>query len=143
MVKTMRPVRWAAFATRKTVVQPWICLGWASRVDGGVRVSCRQCQLPLTQPIVGVITVPSRFMWLRNNLIPVPDLRAGDPLCAECLYVWHGIDWPGDRPGPDTGTCVPVGVPDYIILGELRSATTYGHRFHRTVESGVPPWTRA
>ena len=125
------PIRWAAFATRKTVVQPWGCLGWVSRATWGSRVSCRQCQRRLSQPLVGVITVPSRFLWLRNSPVRVPDWRTGDPLCAECLYAWYGIDWPGQTPGPDTGTCVPVAVPSHITWGGTRSESTYGHRFHR------------
>ncbi len=129
MSETRHRIRWAAFAARWTVVQPWVCLFWGARSVFGPVVRCAQCHRRVSDPFLGIVTYPSRRAWLRDGMAGATDSRTGDPLCRDCLQTWYGLDSDdlARPPSPSEVTLGPVIFREPITSYGPQTAPRYGY----------------
>ena len=126
-------IRWAAFAARHTVVQPWFCILWGVRSDYGRRLHCARCRRRLTDApdaIFGIVVTPPRLTWVQGHgieTVETIDPRTGDLLCRECLYVWHGVD--AADPDEREAMVGPAIAYAPIIRREALTGPDYGWRW--------------
>ena len=145
MNTTRPPIRWAAFAARKTVVQPWESLFWGARSRGGQGVRCQQCHQRIKDPGLGMVTYPSRWGWLADGWAGGSDPRFGTPLCMACCYTWYGFD-ARDLPSMPSSSWVSLG--PVILRASIRPCSSpmtprYGYQLGagwRRRLWGSPKW---
>ena len=129
-------IRWAAFAPRWTIVQPWPCLFGVDRLGFGRSVRCAVCHRTVTDATVWVVTYPSRQAWQRGDAVAA-DPRTGDPQCRECAFTYYGLQADALAIAPPTArwTCWgAILIPEQMV--EVRAADgvpRYGYRL-------FPPW---